>query len=627
MKNLKILYLDDYTAAYDALADYCAEYFDEPKKEDPIIANESIYNFGPHKLYCVQTKKDAISLIEDNEFDLAFIDYELGNNVWGHEVGKELDEIHRKHYQVKLHQVMLTAYENEQRKALQSRVFFDYLTKPVAAGEFSETMNIFNSFYEELQKLKSENQELKSKLQNTEKRLLKEFNKKAIASVNSDKRFESLDRNIIGKSQRIQVVKYFIQKYAETDDNVLIVGETGTGKDLVAEAIHRLSKRNDKPYKPVNCAAIPEELIEPTLFGVISKFPGFHNDKPLIGIFEEAHEGTVFLDEIDRMSLRGQSKLLRLLEDRKVIKLGETEKEGKKVDLRIIAAIKPKAISKIGNEFLEDLYGRLASLFPVIPLLNDRKEDIPQLVEHFIDLIGYNCARVYYGSDNGRLTEKQYPYRKYKQDYGDKKLFQFDDAGMKLLMDYGWKRNVRELRKFIENVFSIFVENKKNWNNQVVPVEDVKRAFIFHDLKEKISKEEQQLLEGTLKSNRRHIKIETEKPSEIKKGGYPDYHNIADSQKKVLIEQFLKLLNVAIENVSKEHTRIKQTVIIKEAIKLNDEEKIFPETISKNAASSITNRFRANTEIIAAILDEKETEYPNIAKLKAYKDLVKPIRK
>jgi transcriptional regulator with PAS, ATPase and Fis domain len=457
--------------------------------------------------------------------------------------------------------------------------------------------------------------------------LLESFNKKAIASVNSDGRFESLDRNIIGESSGIQVVKYFIQKYAETDDNVLIVGETGTGKDLAAEAIHRLSKRNDKPYKPVNCAAIPEELIESTLFGVIPKFPGFHNDKPLIGIFEEAHKGTVFLDEIDRMSLRGQSKLLRLLEDRKVIKLGETDKEGKKVDVRIIAAIKPKAIIKIGNEFLEDLYGRLASLFPVIPVLNDRKEDIPQLVEYFVDLIGYNCARVYKGGENGILNEQQYPYNKYKEDYKDKKLFKFDDAGMKLLMDYEWKRNVRELRKFIENIFSVFIENKKIWSDQIVPVDDVKRAFIFHDLKEKISKEEQQLLEGTIKPKTRHINIDTQIPSEIKKGDYPEYHKIADTQKRELIEQFLKLLNLAIENVSKEYTRLKQTVIIEEAIKLNDEEKIFPETISKNAASSITNRFKANAGIIAAILDEKETEYPNISKLKAYKDLVKPIRK
>lgn len=504
MKKLKILYIDDETAAHEALADYFSVYFNEPKNKVTTSGYEIIYDIGHHKLYCVQSKKDAIKLVADVEFDLAFIDYELGNNIWGHDVGKELELIYEKFYHGKLHQVMLTAYKNEQRKALHSRVFFDYLTKPVAESEFSETMDIFNSFYEEINKLIKENEKLRSELHDTRDKLLKTFDITATKSVTEDKRFGLLDRNIIGESNEVIRVKRFIQKYADTDDNVLIIGETGTGKDLVAEAIHKLSGRSSKPFIPINCASIPEELMESELFGhTRDAFTGATRER--IGKFEEANGGSVFLDEIDRMSIKAQAKILRFLEDKKVIRLGQQDNQGTVVDVRIIAAIKPKAIHTIGEKFLEDLYGRLQSLFPVIPSLNVRKDDIPLLVEHFIDLIGYNSARVYKGGENGKLSEKQYPLSKYLQEYKDRKLFHFDDEGLRLMKDYEWRRNVRELRKFIENIFSVFVDNKISWNNQLIPADDVKRAFIFHKIEIPISEDDKKLLDDKY-SNKKFIK-------------------------------------------------------------------------------------------------------------------------
>lgn len=472
----RILFLDDEEPAHKS--------FDfEIKKLFPNIVIEHCYN-----------RQEVESALKKNKYDIFFLDQRLKDGQLGTEVAKTIRGLQSNSYIV-----MATAFGLESaEEAIRARVFSDFVSKS-ENDEFKALELVFNRFEAfrkqeiEISNLKNENTQLKNELKQ-KNILLANFDKTVGISVSADNRFESLERNIIGESNEIIRVKYFIQKYADTDDNVLIIGETGTGKDLIAEAIHKLSKRKNKIFKTVNCAAIPEELIEPTLFGVISKYPGFHNEKPLIGIFEEAHEGTVFLDEIDRMSLRGQSKLLRLLEDQKVIKLGETDKEGKKVDVRIIAAIKPLALDKIGITFLEDLYGRLQSLFPIIPLLSKRKEDIPLLVSHFIDLIGYNYLLIKKGSDNGKLQEKQYPYSKYLDEFKGNKIFVFDEEGMNLIKNFVWNRNVRELRKFIENIFSIFVKNKNSFSNQIIPVEDVRTAFIFHNAGKNITADDQKLL-------------------------------------------------------------------------------------------------------------------------------------
>lgn len=433
--------------------------------------------------YCFN-KQEVEDAINQDDFDVCFIDQRLSTGQLGSEIAKIIKTKNPNSYIV-----MATAYGLESAQdAIRARVFSDFLSKS-AENNFLAlelVMTRYNAFKEEekkriqaeenANKLQNENTRLKLEIKQKD-RLLLEFDKTVQSSVSADERFESLERSIIGQSKEIHRVKYFIKKYAETDDNVLIVGETGTGKDLVAEAIHRLSKRNDSPFIPINCASIPDELMESELFG--HKKGTFTNAiEDRIGKLKEADGGTVFLDEIDRLSLRAQAKILRFLDDKKVVPLGQSEKNGTIVNIRIIAAIKPKTINKIGEQFLEDLYGRLHSLFPVIPLLKERKDDIPLLVNYFIDRIGYNMNQRLYS-----LNSKQENFSKYILRCGEKKLFRFDADGMELIKSYEWKRNVRELQKFIENIYSIFVENKNKWDDQLVPVDDIKRAFIFHNQK------------------------------------------------------------------------------------------------------------------------------------------------
>jgi len=476
--NKNIIYIDDLTEQFGRFS-------------------EIIQSLGGKRPICANSLNDEIIVKSINDgIDIAFIDYYLEGDFLGTKVAEELKKLHNKcGHKIPIYFILLTGQGSEAvaKDVIRSGLFQDYINKTDDV-KFKEEIEKALLHFHKIRELIDENLKLKNDLQNKDN-LLQKFDKKAKKSISADTRFESLNRNIIGISPEIQRVKYFIQKYATTDDNVMIIGETGTGKDLVAEAIHKLSIRNQKPFKPINCAAIPEELIEATLFGVIKDFPGFHNkEKELLGAFEEANGGTIFLDEIDRMSKKGQAKLLRFLEDKKIIKLGQTDKEGKVINIRIIAAIKPAAIQKIGKELLEDLYGRLQSLFPIIPPLNERKDDIPLLVDYFIDLLGYNYYLVKRGGENGKLNENQYPFNKYISEYSNRKIFTFDGEGMKLIIEYDWKRNVRELRKFIENIFSIFVDNK-NWNNYVVPKDDVYTAFLFHNVSIKLSDEDNKRLD------------------------------------------------------------------------------------------------------------------------------------
>jgi two-component system nitrogen regulation response regulator NtrX len=209
---------------------------------------------------------------------------------------------------------------------------------------------------------------------------------------------------------------------------VLITGESGTGKELVARAIHRNSLRKDEAFVQVNCAAIPEDLIESELFGhEKGSFTGATEKQ--IGKFELAHKGTIFLDEVGDMSLRTQAKVLRVLQEGEVERIGSQKTI--KVDVRVIAATNrqlEEAIEK--NEFREDLYFRL-SVIPIhIPALRERVEDVPVLVEHFV---GVFCA------------ENNYRRKA------------FDKEAMEALKRHPWRGNVRELRNTVERLM-IMVE-------------------------------------------------------------------------------------------------------------------------------------------------------------------------
>lgn len=228
---------------------------------------------------------------------------------------------------------------------------------------------------------------------------------------------------MIGESDGINQVKEMIEKVAPTDARVLITGPNGTGKELVARALHEKSERADNALIEVNCAAIPSELIESELFGH-EKGAFTSAIKQKKGNFETANGGTLFLDEIGDMSLSAQAKVLRALQENKITRVGG-EKEIQ-VDVRVIAATNKDLRKEIeeGN-FREDLYHRLGVILIKVPALNDRKDDIPLLVEHFL----------------GVICEEQ----------GVAKKSIAADA-IKELQDYNWTGNIRELRNVVERL-------------------------------------------------------------------------------------------------------------------------------------------------------------------------------
>ncbi|MFP4213581.1 MAG: sigma-54 interaction domain-containing protein [Desulfohalobiaceae bacterium] len=188
--------------------------------------------------------------------------------------------------------------------------------------------------------------------------------------------------DIVGKSQRMQEIFRILPQVAKSPSSVLISGESGTGKELIAQALHNLSPRHEAPFVVVNCAALPEHLLESELFGYkAGAFTDAKKDKP--GRFQMAHQGSLFLDEIGEMPLALQVKLLRVLQDRSVEPLGALKPE--KVDVRIIAATnKDLSQSVQSGEFRKDLYYRLNVVQIHMPPLRERKEDLPLLVNHFI---------------------------------------------------------------------------------------------------------------------------------------------------------------------------------------------------------------------------------------------------
>ncbi len=230
-------------------------------------------------------------------------------------------------------------------------------------------------------------------------------------------------QEIIGKSPAIQRVFQLIEKVAPTESTVLILGESGTGKELVARAIHAKSRRREGPFIPVNCGAIPEELLESELFGYErGAFTGANRSKP--GRFELAHGGTIFLDEIAEMSPKLQVKLLRILQERTVERLGS--ERAIPVDIRIIAATNRDLEQEVAEgRFREDLYFRLNVIPIKLPPLRERKEDIPLLVEYFL----------------ARFCERE-----------EVPLKRFSEKALKRLVDYHWPGNVRELENLIERL-------------------------------------------------------------------------------------------------------------------------------------------------------------------------------
>jgi transcriptional regulator with GAF, ATPase, and Fis domain len=223
-------------------------------------------------------------------------------------------------------------------------------------------------------------------------------------------------QEMIGQSEPIKKIKETIEKVAPTEARVLITGENGVGKELVARWLHEKSSRAGNALVEVNCAAIPGELIESELFG--------HAIKQRIGKFEQANGGTLFLDEIGDMSLNAQAKVLRALQEGKITRVGADKDIN--VDVRVVAATNKDLMKEVeAKTFRLDLYHRLSVILIHVPSLNERRDDIPLLIETFLDDI---C-----------------------EDYGVARKMISDDA-IKLLQEYNWSGNIRELRNVVERL-------------------------------------------------------------------------------------------------------------------------------------------------------------------------------
>jgi DNA-binding NtrC family response regulator len=314
----------------------------------------------------------------------------------------------------------------------------------------------------------------------TDKILITLVNALKLARLNREnaelKRLTGDDFEMIGRSAAMKRIFDTISKTAPTQGRVLITGENGTGKELVARALHRHSKRASKPFVKVNCAAIPQELIESELFGhEKGAFTGATQMRK--GKFELAHGGTLFLDEIGDMSQSAQAKVLRALQE------GEIERVGGQgtinVDVRVIAATNKDLQREIAEgRFREDLYYRLNVVPVVVPPLREHREDIPALAEHFVRLA---CR------DN------------------DKRVMPIEQGGVGLLMQYDWPGNVRELKNSIERLVilaageAITEADVQECLPGVKPVGTAYRKGVA--LKEMVASAEREIILGALEAN------------------------------------------------------------------------------------------------------------------------------
>ncbi len=333
--------------------------------------------------------REAKERIAEGSFDIALLDLKLdGGN--GIDLMKSLRDV-----DPDVPVIILTAYGTiESAVEAMKEGAYSYLTKPF---DYRELLVQIRNGIE------------KSKLSREVKRLR--------SMIKAD--FEG--QNIIGHSEALKRVFEAVALAAETDSNVFISGESGTGKGLVARALHQLSERKDKPFVPINCAAIPATLLESELFGFEKgAFTGaFANKK---GLFVQADKGIIFLDEISEIPLAMQGKLLKALEEKEFYPLGAHRTV--KVDVRIISASNKDIEKEVEKgAFRSDLFYRIHVIPIKVPPLRDRKEDIPILVEYFLDKVA------------GKLK---------------KPVKALSSAALQKLMIYSWPGNVRELENMIE---------------------------------------------------------------------------------------------------------------------------------------------------------------------------------
>ncbi len=349
----------------------------------------------------------AVLIAKKMSFDLYMIDLRLPS-MSGIETMKKIKEIHSDAVCI-----VLTAYATIELSVQAMRAgAFDFIGKPF---QIDVVLNLVKNAIE-FSRLKSENISLKKQ-------------------VRDKYRFD----NMVGSSPQMNQVYELIERVSDSDSTVLIQGESGTGKEIVAKTIHYNSTRRDKPLIPINCGAIPEALLESELFGhEKGAFTGASSSRT--GRFELAHGGTLFLDEIGEMPLSLQVKLLRVLQEQTFERVGGVRSI--QVDVRILAATNQDLENAIEEKrFREDLYYRL-NVIPInIPPLRKRKEDIPLLVEHFI---------------------KKFNKKK------DKEVKGMTQGALKLLNNYYWPGNIRELENLVERMM-VLMKNDSYIDSEDVP--------------------------------------------------------------------------------------------------------------------------------------------------------------
>lgn len=364
--------------------------------DDPDMGSlvEDIMSERGHAVTVVTNGQDALKHLGQADYEVVLTDLRM-KGMQGLEL---LSEVKRSHPHTNV--ILMTAFGSvETAVDAMKHGAYDYLTKPVKSNELVPTL---------------------------ERAIREAHLRREVAHLRRAVGKEYSFHQILGKSKAMRELFDLIQRVSDSPTNILISGESGTGKELVAKAIHFNSNRKHAPFIPVNCAAIPETLLESELFGhVRGAFTDAKTDKR--GLFEEANQGTLFLDEISEIPTLLQAKLLRAIQEKEVRRVGSARSLS--VDVRIIAATNVNLAEEVkAKRFREDLFYRLNVIEIRLPPLRERREDIPLLVEAFLQ----KCAQSSHRPVRG-VTE----------------------SALALLIDYAWPGNVRELENVIERAVTL----------------------------------------------------------------------------------------------------------------------------------------------------------------------------
>lgn len=416
---------------------------DEPSQRKMLQANLSLEGY---QVFEADDGANAIARVSEEFFDLILMDNRM-SHVDGIEALKEIKKI-----SPGIPVIIITAYASVETavEALQAGAH-DYLTKPLDIEELKFKVQQSLEFW----RLKEDNILQKRRIENL---------------------FDA--SRIVGRSQKMKDVLETVAMVAPTEASVLILGESGTGKELIANALHLGSNRSDKRFIKVNCAALPETLLESELFGhEKGAFTGAVGRRA--GRFELADGGTIFLDEIGEMTPATQAKLLRVLQEREFEPLGSSRTV--KVDIRIITASNRVLKDEVRKgTFREDLFYRL-NVVPInLPPLRDRKEDVPLLIEHFLKI---------YNEKNGRSLQGFHP------------------RALDALMRYPWPGNIRELENVVERAVILTRDDYVPYSELPDPIREALDDPLSREIREGITpgmtirEMEKELIIKTLEDN------------------------------------------------------------------------------------------------------------------------------